>query len=97
MWRRARHAFEERHRQLRRRAREGVETVLLATFLRDSEGLYVWGKSHQCGFFVRVFDATKPSEKAVYKERLQIVEAHFYKLLTAGSTPPSPAGDPDDP
>jgi hypothetical protein len=30
MWRRARHAFEERHRQLRRRAREGVETVLLA-------------------------------------------------------------------
>jgi len=30
MWRRARHAFEERQRQLRRRAREGVETVLLA-------------------------------------------------------------------
>jgi TnpA family transposase len=30
MGRRARHAFEERHRQLRRRAREGVETVLLA-------------------------------------------------------------------
>jgi hypothetical protein len=30
MWRRARHAFEERHRQLRRRARDGVETVLLA-------------------------------------------------------------------
>jgi hypothetical protein len=30
MWRRARHALEERHRQLRRRAREGVETVLLA-------------------------------------------------------------------
>jgi len=30
MWRRARHAFEERHRQFRRRAREGVETVLLA-------------------------------------------------------------------
>jgi hypothetical protein len=30
MWRRARHAFEERHRQFRRRARDGVETVLLA-------------------------------------------------------------------
>jgi len=30
MWRRARYAFEERQRQLRRRAREGVETVLLA-------------------------------------------------------------------
>jgi hypothetical protein len=30
MWRYARHAFEARHRQLRRRAREGVETVLLA-------------------------------------------------------------------
>jgi TnpA family transposase len=30
MWRRARRAFEERQRQLRRRAREGVETVLLA-------------------------------------------------------------------
>jgi hypothetical protein len=30
MWCRARHALEERHRQLRRRAREGVETVLLA-------------------------------------------------------------------
>ena len=67
------------------------------TFLHDSEGLYDWGKSHQCGFFVRVFDATKPSEKAVYKERLQIVEAHFYKLLSAGSTPPSPAGGSDNP
>jgi len=30
MWRRARHAFEERQRQLRRRAKEGLETVLLA-------------------------------------------------------------------
>jgi hypothetical protein len=67
------------------------------TFLHDSEGLYEWGKSHQCGFFVRVFDATKPSEKAVYKERLQIVEAHFYKLLSAGSTVPSSAGDAENP
>ncbi len=30
MWRRARHAFEERQRKLRRRAKEGLETVLLA-------------------------------------------------------------------
>jgi hypothetical protein len=45
---------------------------------------------------VRVFDATKPSEKAVYKERLQIVEKHFYKLLSAGPVA-SPAGASDSP
>jgi hypothetical protein len=33
MWRRARQAFEGRHRRLRRRARDGVETVLLAIYI----------------------------------------------------------------
>jgi hypothetical protein len=33
---------------------------------------------------VRIIDATPPSEKLLYKRRLQIAEQHFYKFLVGG-------------
>ncbi len=57
-------------------------------FLGATNQIYEQGRTQKCGFFVRVFDGTRPNQKAVYKQRLQTVEAHFYKLLAdrAGST-----------
>lgn len=60
-------------------------------FLGISNHIYQWSLDHKCRFFVRVFDHTGPGEKAIYKQHLQTVEAHFYKLLadqsgSAGAT-----------
>ena len=43
--------------------------------------LFEWSRLNQCRFFVRVFDATLPYEKDLYKVQLQTVEKHFYKYL----------------
>lgn len=50
------------------------------TFDQQTDALYEYSKAHDCRFFVRVFDETKPDEKMTYKRRLRTVEAHFYKL-----------------
>jgi hypothetical protein len=56
-------------------------------FLDVTNHIYQWSLDHHCRFFVRVLDRTGPQEKAIYKEHLRTVEAHFYKLLAdqAGS------------
>jgi hypothetical protein len=50
------------------------------TFGEQTDALYEYSKAHDCRFFVRVFDDTRPDEKMTYKRRLRTVEAHFYKL-----------------
>ena len=52
-----------------------------AEFLRDTKALFDWSVDNQCRFFVRVSDASSPSNKAGYKTRLATVENHFYKYL----------------
>ena len=54
-----------------------------ASFLSATSDLFEWSKSKKCRFFVRVFDSTGPTEKAIYQSRLRTVEAHFYKLISS--------------
>jgi hypothetical protein len=51
-------------------------------FLDVTNKPYGWAQAHKCAIFVRVYDNTGPGEKALYKERLRTVEAHFYKHET---------------
>jgi len=55
-------------------------------FLAGTNLIYKWSVDHKCRFFVKVFDRTRPDEKAIYKRHLQAVEGHFYKQL-AGESP----------
>ena len=55
--------------------------VSQSTFNEMTQPLYDWSDQNQCRFFVRVYDATAPFEKALYKEELNTVERHFYKFL----------------
>lgn len=66
-------------------------TVSDSAFEQQTNALYKYSKARDCRFFVRVFDATKSAEKAVYKRRLQTVESHFYKLES--NQPDGLAGD----
>jgi len=56
--------------------------VPASTFVAMTTPLFEWSRRKQCRFFVRVFDATLPNEKAIYKDRLETVEDHFYKFLS---------------
>lgn len=51
----------------------------------ESGSLYSWSKQHGCRFFVRVFDDTGNDQKEIYKQRLNTVEEHFYKILQTGN------------
>lgn len=64
-------------------------TVSPAEFLRLTAPLYRWSLAHDCRFFVRVYDATGPEEKARFKALLATVEAHFYKYLSSRARPKS--------
>lgn len=48
-------------------------------FLTMTQALYNWSTKKECRFFVRAFDKTSETEKAVYKQHLRIVDTHFYK------------------
>lgn len=54
-------------------------------FLSSTSHLFEFSRSKECRFFVRVFDSTGPTEKAVYKSRLKTVEARFYKFILSES------------
>ena len=56
-----------------------------STFLYATSHLFQFSQSKECRFFVRVFDSTGPTEKAVYKSRLKAVEARFYKFISSES------------
>lgn len=53
-----------------------------AEFLEATAQLRTWSDNHKCRFFVRVFDETGPSAKAVFKTRIDALETRFYKELT---------------
>ena len=59
-------------------------------FLRQTRRVHDWSEDSEpeCRFFVRVFDRTAANEKQLYKNLLQAVEQHFYKLLMEGSRLP---------
>jgi hypothetical protein len=50
--------------------------------LASTDELFQWSRGHNCRFFVRVFDQTGESEKAIYQSRLRTVEHHFYKFIS---------------
>jgi hypothetical protein len=55
------------------------QAVGTAAFLDQTRGLYERSDSKDCRFYVRVFDQTGATEKALYKQRLRTVEGRFYK------------------
>jgi hypothetical protein len=59
------------------------QTLSLENFLRETRGLFEFSQRQDptCRFFVRLYDLTKPDEKAIFKDGQRTVEAHFYKLL----------------
>jgi hypothetical protein len=58
-----------------------------AEFTRRTVPLYESSLAANCRFFVRVFDATGPTEKDLYKSLLHTVEAHFFKRLSVDAAP----------
>lgn len=60
---------------------DAAEVLAPAEFLRRTAPLYAHAKKENCVFFVVVYDATAPHEKARYQSLLRTVESHFYKLL----------------
>jgi hypothetical protein len=48
-------------------------------FLLATKRLFEWSRERECRFFVRAFDVTGETEKAVYKRHLRFLETHFYK------------------
>ena len=51
-----------------------------ARFLLVTRGIRDWSNQHECRFFVRAFDKTAVTEKAIYKRHLKSVEERFYKF-----------------
>lgn len=52
--------------------------VSLKQFRVAAESLRVWSHQHDCMFFVRIQDQTKPNQKALYKQKLRTVGEYFY-------------------
>jgi hypothetical protein len=60
------------------------EILSPAEFIRRTYPLYERSQQMNCRFFVVIFDATGPTEKAIYKNLLRTVEGHFYKYMDNG-------------
>lgn len=56
------------------------ELLSADAFREATSGLFRDSEQASCRHFVRVFDETE--SKATYKSQLQVVEGHFYKLLS---------------
>jgi hypothetical protein len=48
-------------------------------FRRDAGPIFRWSEKNDCRFFVRAYDLTGPTEKAVYKRHMRLLETAFYK------------------
>ena len=59
----------------------GVNKMTMASFLQWTETLHSYSVERECRFYVRVFDATSPAEKELFKDLLFGVERHFYKFM----------------
>lgn len=49
-----------------------------------TEPLFRWSVDHQCRFVVRAFDSTGPTEKAIFKRHMRVLEQRFYKFEVLG-------------
>lgn len=59
-------------------------------FLNQTKALYDYSVDQKCRFFVRAFDDTGPTAKLLYKQRMQVLERHFYKNATPSGSAPRP-------
>jgi hypothetical protein len=65
-----------------------AETLTAAQFRERTAPLYEHARREGCVFFVVVYDATAPHEKAVFIDLLRTVEGHFYKSFPANAAAP---------
>jgi hypothetical protein len=64
------------------------ETLSASEFRQRTAPLYEHAKKEGCVFFVVVYDATAPHEKAVFIDLLRTVEGHFYKSFPPNAAAP---------
>ncbi len=57
------------------------QTVTPNDYRRQTRPLFDWGEARGCRFFVVAIDGTGAAEKQVFKQRLRVMEEHFYKFL----------------
>ena len=48
-------------------------------FLKKAAPIFQWSEKNECRFFVRAYDLTGPTEKAIYKRQMRYLENVFYK------------------
>ena len=65
-----------------------AETLSASEFRQRTAPLYEHAKKEGCVFFVVVYDATAPHEKAVFIDLLRTVEGHFYKSFPPNAAAP---------
>lgn len=54
------------------------QRISSATFLEQTADVFEWSKATNCRFYTWIEDATGPTEKRLYKQRLRTVGQHFY-------------------
>ena len=64
-------------------------------FVRQTLPIRRWSDANECVLFVRVWDQTSSAEKQLYKDRMRVLEAVFYKF--EGSSDPPPTSDQSRP
>lgn len=70
----------------------GLNKMSMQSFLEWTQELHLHSVERKCRFYVRVFDATSPAEKDLFKQLLFGVERHFYKFML--SKPPAEIYEP---
>jgi hypothetical protein len=65
-----------------------AETLTASEFRQRTAPLYEHARKDGCVFFVVVYDATAPHEKAVFIDLLRTVEGHFYKSFPPNAPAP---------
>ncbi len=63
-------------------------------FLVATRPLFDWSVNNSCRFVVRAFDMTGPTEKAIYKRHMRILEERFYKYEVISERFPTVDRDP---
>lgn len=48
-------------------------------FISEARPMFEWSEENECRFFVRAYDVTAVTEKAIYKRHMRFLESSFYK------------------
>ena len=64
--------------------------ITAAQFVEQTRPLYDWSVRRDCRFFVRAYDDTPATAKALYQNRMRTLEGHFYKNASPSGRPPRP-------